>query len=203
MYTRRNMYVGAGENLFLKSCTYNGLSRSWAVRSMLLLMLPEHICMWNLHVPKNLPVALRLSLGGRSVGLLPVAQRTNALTKGVVCRTWAAGREFESNDHHENAFRRKVNFLMSRIWKNTHPGPPEIGTAGWWHVDPYIRSEPEYPAVVICLSLGRRSVNLLPVAQRTNAFTNGRSILRILRMGLVPAWFFYEYASHIRPFRVG
>ena len=29
------------------------------------------------------------------------------------------------------------------------------------------------PAGVIRLSLGRRLVNLLPVAQRTNAFTNG------------------------------
>ena len=30
---------------------------------------------------------------------------------------------------------------------STLSGPPEIGTASWWHVDPYIRSGPEYPAV--------------------------------------------------------
>ena len=40
------------------------------------------------------------------------------------------------------------------------PGPPEIGTASWRHVDPYIRSGPDYPAVpggkcAVRLSLGR------------------------------------------------
>ena len=35
------------------------------------------------------------------------------------------------------------------------------------------RTRPECPVYVIRLSLGRRLVNLLPVAQRTNAFTNG------------------------------
>ena len=48
---------------------------------------------------------IRLSLSSRQlVNLLPVAQRTNALAYGVVERTWAAGREFESHVHHENAF---------------------------------------------------------------------------------------------------
>ena len=56
---------------------------------------------------------VRLSLGRRSVNLLPVAQRTNALTNGVVDRPWV-GREFESHVH-ENTPQRKVSFLMSRI----------------------------------------------------------------------------------------
>ena len=54
-----------------------------------------------------LATVIWLSLGRPSVNLLPVAQRsqrTNALTYGVVERTWAAGREFESHVHHENAF---------------------------------------------------------------------------------------------------
>ena len=47
---------------------------------------------------------IRLSLGRRLVNLLPVAQRTNAFTNGVVGRPWVVGREFESHVHHENAF---------------------------------------------------------------------------------------------------
>ena len=47
---------------------------------------------------------IRLSLGRRLVDLLPVAQRTNAFTNGVVDRPWVVGREFESHVHHENAF---------------------------------------------------------------------------------------------------
>ena len=51
-----------------------------------------------------LVVVIRLSLGRRLVNLLPAAQRTNALTYGVVGRPWVVGREFESHVHHENAF---------------------------------------------------------------------------------------------------
>ena len=58
---------------------------------------------------------IRLSLSGRLVNLSPVAQRTSVLTNGVVDRPWVVGREFESHVHHENAFQRKVYFLMSRI----------------------------------------------------------------------------------------
>ena len=47
---------------------------------------------------------IRLRLGRRLVNLSPVAQRTNALTNGVVHRPWVVGREFESHVHHENAF---------------------------------------------------------------------------------------------------
>ena len=95
------------------------------------------------------------------------------------------------------------NFSMSNL-KNTFPGSPEIGTASWWHVDPYvytyislsiylytskyiyiyIRFGSEYPAVpgggsfIRCKayrSLGKRWVNLIPVAQQTinNNLTNG------------------------------
>ena len=58
---------------------------------------------------------MRLSLGRRLVNLLPVAQRTNAFTNGVVSRPWVVGRELESHVHHENVFLRKVNFLTTRI----------------------------------------------------------------------------------------
>ena len=47
---------------------------------------------------------IRLRLGRRLVDLLPVAQRTNAIPKGVVDRLWVVGREFESHVHHEKAF---------------------------------------------------------------------------------------------------
>ena len=50
------------------------------------------------------PDIVRLSWGRRSVDLLPVAQRTIALTNGVVDRPWVVGREFESHVHHDNAF---------------------------------------------------------------------------------------------------
>ena len=58
---------------------------------------------------------IRLGLGRQKVNLLPLAQRTNAFTNGVVDRPWVVGREFESHVHHENAFLRKVYFLMSKI----------------------------------------------------------------------------------------
>ena len=68
------------------------------------------------HLSPFMLIVIRLSLGRRLVNLLPVAQRTNALTNGVVDRPWIVGREFESHVHHdENAFYRKVNFLMSII----------------------------------------------------------------------------------------
>ena len=50
------------------------------------------------------PDVIGLSLGRRLVNLLPVAQRTNTFTNGVVDRPWVVGREFESHAHHENAF---------------------------------------------------------------------------------------------------
>ena len=58
---------------------------------------------------------------GDFVNFLPVqvAQWINALTSGIVGRMWAAGRQFESHVHHENAFQSKVNLLLivSRIWQ--------------------------------------------------------------------------------------
>ena len=68
-------------------------------------------------------------------------------------------------------FLKKKEIPHAKNLKNTC-GSPEIGTACWWHVDPYIRSVPGGDSV-IRLSLGMRLVNLLPVAQRTNALTNG------------------------------
>ena len=69
---------------------------------------------------------ITLSLGRRLVNLSPVAQRTNALTYGVVGRTRVAGREFESYVHHENVFLKKSEFLHAKNLINTFPGPPEI-----------------------------------------------------------------------------
>ena len=53
---------------------------------------------------RQVGAVIRLSLGRRLVNLLPVAQRTNAFTNGVVDRPGVVGRESESHVHHENAF---------------------------------------------------------------------------------------------------
>ena len=50
------------------------------------------------------PIVIRLSSGRQNVDLSPAAQQTNAFTYGVVERTSAAGREFESYVHHQDAF---------------------------------------------------------------------------------------------------
>lgn len=47
---------------------------------------------------------IRLSLGRRSVILIPVAHRTIAFTNIVNGRTWVVGREIKSHVHNENAF---------------------------------------------------------------------------------------------------
>ena len=84
------------------------------------------------------------------------------------------GRDFECHVHHENAFSRNMNFLMNLI---NHSGSPEIvknfgvGTYGPIR-RPIIRLFKEGESV-IRLSLGRRLVNLLPVAKQSNALTNG------------------------------
>ena len=67
-------------------------------------------------------------MGGRSVNLLPLAQRNKTLTNGVDGRTWVVRREFESHVHHEIAFQRKVSFSHVKNLKNAC-GSPEIGTA--------------------------------------------------------------------------
>ena len=54
--------------------------------------------------PHQTSFVTRLSLGRRLINLLPVAQRTNAFTNGVVDRPWVVGRVFESHVHHEDAF---------------------------------------------------------------------------------------------------
>ena len=46
-----------------------------------------------------------------------MSQRTNALTNEIVDTPWVVGCDFESHVHHENAFLRKANFLMSKIRK--------------------------------------------------------------------------------------
>ena len=68
---------------------------------------------------------------------------------------------------------------MSRNWWIALPGSPEIiKEHRSRHVQPHTVRRPRIPLFkggesVIRLSLGRRLVNLLPVAQRTNAFTVG------------------------------
>ena len=101
--------------------------------------------------------------------------------------------------------------LCRVVWKlrpwnnliNNVPGPPEIGTASWWQVDPSvlvysIRSGPEYPDVpsgrsVTRLCLGRRLVNLSPVAQRTNALTLLIRWWHLAVAWLCPAQFYALY----------
>ena len=44
---------------------------------------------------------------------LVLGSKVYAFTNDDVDRPWIVGREFESHVHHENAFKRKVNFLIS------------------------------------------------------------------------------------------
>ena len=69
-------------------------------------------------------IVTRLSLGRRLVNLLPVAQRTNVFTNGVVDRPWVVGREFESHVHHENFFLKKSEFPHVKNLMNHSPWVP-------------------------------------------------------------------------------
>ena len=116
-----------------------------------------------------------LVLVGDWLTLLPAAQRTNALTYGVVGRTWAAaGRELECQVHHQKRFLKKNEF--PRVKNRLHTLP---GTTCWWRVDPYNRSGPESPAVPGGEKVLQGFfwvgdwVTFLPVAQQTNALTYG------------------------------
>ena len=127
-----------------------------------------------------LTCVIRFSLGRRLVNLLPVAQRTisNALMYGVVERTWAAGREFESRVHHENAFIKKSE---SPHVKNLRKYVPSLGSQ---KLEPRagdtstrisgldLNIPPFQGGGVVRLSLDWRSDNLSPVAQRMNAWTS-------------------------------
>ena len=73
---------------------------------------------------------VRLSLGRRVVNLLPVAQRTIALTYSVVDRPWVVGHEFESHVRHENTSVKKSEFPHVKNVKNTSRSP-KIGTTCW------------------------------------------------------------------------
>ena len=53
---------------------------------------------------------IRLSLSRRLVNLLPVAQRTNAFTNGVVDRTWVVGRQFDLTSTMKTIFKEKWIF---------------------------------------------------------------------------------------------
>ena len=141
--------------------------------NIVVLFSSEHITLltwWGGYIlSRGMRHCIRLSSRRRSVNLLPVAQRSNALTNGVIDRPWVVGREFESHVHHENSFQRKINFLMSRTEKYF-----------WIPRDLNHVLVTRWPVYLVCsrgdsvvrLSLGRRSVNLLPVAQRTSALTS-------------------------------
>ena len=99
-------------------------------------------------------------------------------TNGVVDRPWVVGREFESHVHHENAFliEKCISSCQESDDESLSLGPQRLyKNFGVGTYAPLRR--PRIPLFkggesVIRLSLGRRLVNLLPVAQRTNAFTN-------------------------------
>ena len=73
-------------------------------------------------------------MGKRLVNLLPVAQRTNAFTNGVVDRPWVVGREFdrpwvvgrefESHVHHEYVLLKKSVFPHVKNLMNHYPWVP-------------------------------------------------------------------------------
>ena len=74
-------------------------------------------------VYKHSQHVIRLSLGRRLVNLLPVAQRTNAFTNGVVDRPWVVSREFESRVHRER-FLKKSEFPHVKNLINHSPWVP-------------------------------------------------------------------------------
>ena len=53
--------------------------------------------------------------------------RTKTLTNGIIGRTGVVGREFESHVHHEKrCMKKKVSFLMARIWKKIIPDSQKL-----------------------------------------------------------------------------
>ena len=96
-WSSRNLHMVIGEvlvlGLLVVVCKLPHSSCMW-VRQDVVGVLPSHYCLSGV---------IRLSLGRRLVNLLPVAQRTNAFTKGVD-RPWVVGREFEYHVHHEKRF---------------------------------------------------------------------------------------------------
>ena len=82
-----------------------------------------------------------LSLGRRLVNRLPVAQRTNALTNGVVDRPWVVGREFEYHVHHEN-FLDKSEFPRVKNLANHFPWVPrDCKELRSRHVQPHTKTK--------------------------------------------------------------
>ena len=119
------------------------------------------------------------SLGRRSVtgNLLQVAQRTNALQMMPSAGLELLGREFEPHIHHDKRFLNKdesphVKNLTNTLWAPRNWNRELVTRRPVYPV----WTGPEYTAgrggkSAIGLSLGRRSINLLPVAQRTHALT--------------------------------
>ena len=98
-------------------------------------------------------------------------------------RTWAVGREFESHVNHGNAVSRRGNFLMSNknLIKTLFLGTQRLlTTSDHWRpcTAPYEDRGPrssEGGESVTRLSLGRRLINLLPVAQRAKTLTEAKA----------------------------
>ena len=86
---------------------------------------------------------IRLSLGSRRLAnLLPVAQRTNALTNGVVDIPWVVGRDFESHIHQENALKKKkVNFLVKNLLNHSPWVPRDCEELRSMHVRPHTKTK--------------------------------------------------------------
>ena len=84
-------------------------------------------------------------------------------------RAWVVGHEFESHVHYENAVYKESELPHVEDLINTLPGSPKI-VKNYGHQGPRCSEGGES---VTGLRLGRRFVNLLPIAQRTKNLTSG------------------------------
>ena len=106
-------------------------------------------------------------MGRQLVNLLPVAQRTNTLTDGVVDRLWVVGRELKSHTSTmKTLFKEKRISLCQESDKSLSLGPNRLlRTSDKARIAPYEDQRPrcsEGGESVLRLGLGRRLVNLRP-----------------------------------------
>ena len=119
---------------------------------------------------------VRLSLGRRLVNLLPVARRSNAFHKWRRRQNMGRWSWVRISRPPWKRFLKKSEFPHVENLTNHSPWVLRGENLGVGTYGPIRR--PRIPLFkgresVIRLSFGRRLVNLLPVAQWTNAFTNG------------------------------
>ena len=177
-WSSRNLHMVIGEvlvlGLLVVVCKLPHSSCMW-VRQDVVGVLPSHYCLSGV---------IRLSLGRRLVNLLPVAQRTNAFTNGVVGRTMGRWSWVRISRPPWKRFLKKSEFPHVKNLANHSPWVPrDCKELRSRHIRPHTKTKnlSVQRESVIRLSLGRRLVNLLPVAQRTSAFTLVRSWVRISR----------------------